>query len=178
MSRTVRLAVLTTAALGIIAGQAQTPSESLKIGVVNSQKAMLDTAEIKKAQLELETKYKPRQDQMAQLQKDLATLQAQLQGGKLTPAAQQEVTTQGQRKERELQRLQDDLQADVDRDRNDILARVSQRMRDIVTKIANEKGLDLVVDAANTIFYKPAMDLTTEATANYDKSFPVAAASK
>jgi len=171
MSTLARLATLAVAAFGIVAAQAQ-----IKIGVVNSQKAMLDTAEIKKAQGDLEAKFKPRQDQMAQLQKDLATLQGQLQSGKLTPAAQQEVTTQGQRKERDLQRLQDDLQADVDRDRNDILARVSQRMREIVTKIAAEKALDLVIDAANAIYFKPAMDLTAEATAAYDKSYPLTGA--
>lgn len=174
MSRFGRLAVLAVAALGTLAVQAQ----GLKIAVVNSQKAMLDTAEIKKAQLELEARYKPRQDQMAQLQKQLADLQNQLQGGKLTPAAQQDATIQGKKKERELQGLQDDLQSDVDRDRNDILARVSQRMRDIVTKMANEKQLDLVVDAANTIFFKPALDLTAEATAAYDKAYPPGAASK
>lgn len=171
MSRMARLAVLAAAALGIAAAQS-------KVGVVNSQKAMLDTAEIKKAQLDLETKYKPRQDQMAQLQKDLANLQAQIQGGKLTPAAQQDVTAQGQRKERELQRIQEDLQADVDRDRNDILARTSQHMKDVVTKLANEKGLDIVIDTANTIFYKPALDLTAEATAAYDRAYPASAASK
>ena len=178
MNRFARLAVLIAAALATVAAQGQTPSAGTKIGVVNSQKAMLDTAEIKKAQLELEAKYKPRQDQMAQLQKELAGLQSQLQSGKLTPQAQQEATTQGQRKERDLQRLQDDLQSDVDRDRNDILSRVSQRMREIVTKIATDKGLDLVIDAANAIYFKAAMDLTAEATANYDKSYPVAAASK
>lgn len=171
MSRIVRTALLAVAAVGIAAAQ-------VKVGVVNSQKAMLDTAEIKKAQLDLEAKYKPRQDQLAALQKELAGLQAQIQGGKLTPAAQQDVTFQGQRKERELQRVQDDLQSDVDRDRNDILARTSQRMREIVTKIANEKGLDVVIDAANTIFYKPALDLTAEATAAYDKAYPAPAASK
>lgn len=168
------LAVLMAAAFGMVGAQAQ----SLKVGIVNSQKAMLDTAEIKKAQADLEAKYKPRQDQMAQLQKDLASLQAQLQSNKLPPAAQQDVQAQGQRKERDLQRLQDDLQADVDRDRNDILARVSQRMRDVVTKIAAAKGLDLVIDSANTIYFKPTMDLTAEATAEYDKSYPLAAASK
>jgi outer membrane protein len=171
MSRIARLALLAAATLSIAAAQT-------KIAVVNSQKAMLDTAEIKKAQLDLETKYKPRQDQMAQLQKDLAGLQAQIQGGKLTPSAQQDVTAQGQRKERELQRIQEDLQADVDRDRNDILARTSQHMREVVTKLANEKGLDLVVDTANTIFYKPALDITAEATTAYDKAYPVSAASK
>ena len=172
MIRIARLAMLAAMALGCVTAQ------GVKLGIVNSQKAMLDTSEIKKAQLDLETKYKPRQDQLAQLQKDLSLLQAQIQSGKLTPAAQQDVTAQGQRKEREYQRVSEDLQADVDRDRNDILARTSQRMRDVVGKLANEKGLDVVVDSANTVFYKAALDLTGEATAAYDKAYPVSGASK
>ncbi len=172
MIRIARLAMLAAAALGCLSAQ------GVKMGIVNSQKAMLDTAEIKKAQLDLETKYKPRQEQLAQLQKDISILQQQIQSGKLTPAAQQDVTVQGQRKEREYQRVQEDLQADVDRDRNDVLARTSQRMREIVGKLANEKGLDVVIDSANTVFYKGALDLTPEATAAYDKAYPVSAASK
>lgn len=168
MIKTARIAILACAVMALAAAQS-------KVAVINSQKAMLDTAEIKKAQLDLETKYKPRQDQLAALQKDIASLRAQLESGKLTPAAQQDVTAQGQRKERELQRVQEDLQADVDRDRNDILGRTSQRMRDIVTKIASEKGIDVVIDTANTIYFKPALDLTAEATAAYDKAYPVAA---
>jgi len=172
MIRIARLAMLAAIALGCVTAQ------GVKLGIVNSQKAMLDTSEIKKAQLDLETKYKPRQDQLAQLQKDLSLLQAQIQSGKLTPAAQQDVTAQGQRKEREYQRVSEDLQADVDRDRNDILARTSQRMREVVGKLANEKGLDVVDDSANTVFYKAALDLTAEATAAYDKAYPASAASK
>ena len=34
----------------------------IKVGVINSQKALVETAEIKKAQAELEAKFKPRQD--------------------------------------------------------------------------------------------------------------------
>ncbi len=165
MIRLARLAILAVAAVGIASAQ-------LKIGVINTQKAMLETSEIKKAQLDLETKYKPRQDELSQLQRDIANLQAQLQGGKLTPAAQQDVTAQGQRKQRELTRIQEDLQADVDRDRNDVLARTGKRMQEIVNRLAAEKGLDLVVDSANTVFYKPALDLTAEVTAAYDKEYP------
>jgi outer membrane protein len=172
MIRIARLAMLAAIALGCVTGQ------GVKLGIVNSQKAMLDTSEIKKAQLDLETKYKPRQEQLAQLQKDLSLLQAQIQSGKLTPAAQQDVTAQGQRKEREYQRVSEDLQADVDRDRNDILARTSQRMREVVSKLGNEKGLDVVIDSANTVFYKAALDLTAEATVAYDKAYPASPASK
>jgi|SRR5690349_17283258 len=144
-----------------------------KVGVINSQKAVLDTAEIKKAQAELEAKFKPRQDQMLKLQKDLQDIQAQLQSGKLNQNAEQDLTIQGQRKQREMQRMQDDLQADVDRDRNEILQRTGQRMQDVVKKLAEEKGLDVVVDAANTVFFKPGLDLTAESTAAYDKAYPV-----
>ena len=160
-----RLAMLAMAVCGLAAAQT-------KVGVINSQKALLDTAEIKKAQTELEAKYKPRQDQMAKVQKDLADLQAQLNSGKLSPHAQQDATAQGQRKERELQRLQQDLQEDVDRERNDILGRTGKRMQDIVAKLAQEKGLDVVVDASNTVYFKPALDLTADATAAYDKAYP------
>jgi outer membrane protein len=148
-------------------------SAQSKVAVVNSQKAILDTAEIKKAQVDLEAKFKPRQDQMGRLTKELQDIQTQLQSGKLNQGAEQDLTIQGQRKQRELQRLQDDLQADVDRERNDILQRSGTRMQEIVKKLAEDKGLDVVVDTSNTVFYKPSMDITAEAVAAYDKAHPV-----
>ncbi len=84
------------------------------MAVINSQKAILETDEIKKAQVELTAKYKPRQDQLEKLQKDLQDIQTQLQGGKLNQLGEQELQAQGQRKQRELQRLQQDLQEDAD----------------------------------------------------------------
>jgi outer membrane protein len=157
---------LSLIAIGIAAGQT-------KIGVINSQKAVIDTAEIKKAQAELEAKFKPRQDQALKLQKDLQDIQGQLQSGKLNQSAEQDLTAQGQRKQRELQRIQEDLQADVDRERNDILQRSGQRMQEVVKKMADEKGLDVVIDTSNTVFFKPALELTAEATVAYDKAYPV-----
>jgi outer membrane protein len=82
------------------------------------------------------------------------------------------MVAQGQRKQRELQRAGEDLQAEVDRERQEILGRSSERMQDIVKKLAEEKGLDIVIDVSNTIYFKPALDITKEATAAYDKSYP------
>jgi outer membrane protein len=47
-------------------------------------------------------------------------------------------------------------------------------MQEVVKKLAEEKGLDLVVDTSNTIYFKPAMDITNEAIAAYDKQYPLA----
>ena len=84
----------------------------------------------------------------------------------------QELNTEGQRKQRELQRLQQDLQEDVERERTDILQRAGTRMQEVVKKLADEKGLDLVVDSANTVFFKASFEITTEATAAYNKTYP------
>ena len=152
------------------AGSAQT-----KIAVINLQRAVLESAEIKKASAELEAKYRPRQQAIEKLQKDMQALQQNLQSnaGKLTPQAEADITAQGQRKQRELTRLTEDLQADVERERNDILGRSSQRMQEVVKKLAEEKGIDIVTDISNTVYFKPALEITTESIAAYDKAYPV-----
>ena len=151
-------------------------SAQAKIGVVNSQKALLDTEEIKKAQKDLEVKYKPRQDAMAKLDKELQDIQAQLQSGRLNELGQQELTAQGQRKQRDLQRMQQDLQQDVDGERNDILQRAGTRMQDVIKKVADEKGLDVVLDTTSTHYFKAPLDITDEVVAAYNKTYPVTAA--
>jgi outer membrane protein len=162
-----------TASLG-----AQTPADGsggLRVGVMNAQLALLETAEMKKAQAALEAKYKPRQSEIAQLQAEIANIQTQLQslGDKLQPQAQQDMVADGQRKQRNLQRLQEDLESAVEFDRNDILNRGQERMREIVNKVAADKGLDMIVDATVLFFSKPAFDVTKDVTTAYDAAHPV-----
>ena len=153
---------------------AASANAQVKVAIVDVQRAILGTAEIKKAQSELETKYRPRQEAMAKIDKELQQIQGQLQSmaGKLTPAAEQDLQTQGQRKQRDLQRLNEDLQGDVDRERNEILQKASRNMTDVIKKLAEEKTLDVVIDKANTLFAKDALDITTDAIASYDKTYP------
>ncbi|MBM3813383.1 MAG: OmpH family outer membrane protein [Acidimicrobiia bacterium] len=146
----------------------------VKIGIVNTQKALLDTADMQKAQKGMEAKFKPQQDEIEKLQKELQQIQQQLTtlAGKLTPQAEQELQFNGQRKQKDLQRLSEDLQADVEMERNDILRQAGARMQAILTKLAEEKALDVLIDVTNTVYFKPALDLTAEATAAYDKAHP------
>jgi outer membrane protein len=146
-----------------------------KIGVVNFQKAILDTAEIKKASTDLQNKYKPRQDALEKVQRELTDIQTQLQAsqGKLSASGEADLQARGQRKQREAERLNQDLQDDVNNERNVVLQRAGGRMTEIVKKIADEKGLDIVVDVTNAISFKPALEITVEATAAYDKAYPL-----
>ena len=144
----------------------------VKIAVINVQKAMSDTDELKKAQADLQKKYQPRQDAMDKLQKDLESIDAQLNSGKLNEKATADLQTQGTRDQRDYQRLSDDMQADVDKDRQDILGKMSQKMQEVINKLAEDKGLDMIVEASQTLFAKPALDLTADATAAYNKANP------
>ena len=164
-----RLVVLSLPLLAACAASAQ-----VKVAIVDAQGALAATAEVKKIQTDLEAKYKARNDEYQRLQKELQAIQAQLSlGDKLTPQAQSDLTVQSTRKQREWQRVGEDLQADVDRERNDILTKTSAKLKQVIEKMAAEKGFDLVVDAADTVYFKPALDITKEVTAAYDKANPV-----
>jgi outer membrane protein len=156
---------------------AQSAPAQLKVAVINMQQAVFTTAEVKKADAELQVRLKPEQDRAQKLQSDLQAIQQQLQtgGSRLTEAQQEELNTEGQKKQRELQRLTTELQEAADGARQDILPKCTQRMVEVLKKMAAEKGYDLVVESSVTYFSKAGMDITAEATAAYDKAYPAAA---
>ena len=156
----------------VLAPLATIASAQLKVAVVNVQKAMLDSDDLKKESAVIEAKYKPRQDELQKLQNDLQSIQQQLQSNKLTQQAAADLNLQGQRKQRDAQRISDDLQAEFDRDRQDVLGKAAQKMQDVVKKLAEEKGFDIIVDVSQTIYFKPALDITADALAAYNKAYP------
>ena len=152
-------------------------SAQAKVAVINLQKAVLESAEIKAASAAMEARYKPRVTQIETLDKEIAAISQNLQSnaGKLTPQAETDLNSQGTRKQRDAQRLKDDLQADVDRDRNDILQKSAVKMTDVLRKLAEEKGYDIVVDAPYAPYFKAALDITPDLIAAFDKAYPAAA---
>ncbi len=171
MLRPVFTSALTFVAAALLCAPA---SAQVKAGVINLQKAVLETAEIKKAQKDLEAKYKSRTDALDKVQRELNDIQNELQAsqGKISQAREVDLQAQGSKKQRDAQRMSEDLQADVERDRNDVLQRVGTRMTEVVRKVAEEKGLDMVVDTTTAVYFKPALEITNDAIAAYDKAYP------
>jgi outer membrane protein len=157
----------------LLLGALQSPNlwAQTKVGVVDFQQALLDTAEMKKQAAALEGKYRPRQEEIEKLTAELQEIQKQLQTASGAEGAK--LQNDGTRKQREVQRLNEDLQADVQYDRDAILGVGREKMQAVVSKLGEEKGLDLVIDVRSSYFFKPAMDLTREATAAYDVAHPV-----
>ena len=166
------------ALISVSPAMAQAPAGSTKIAVVNFQNAVLSTAEIQKALRDLQAKFKPRQDALQKGQQELSDIQTQLQAsqGKLSQAGEADLTARGQHMGdlRDIvQRLNDDLTADVEADRDEAVRKASTRMQELLKKVAEEKGLDLILDSAAAPFVKAGIDITDQVVAAYDKAYPV-----
>jgi outer membrane protein len=160
----------------LFATAALAPAQT-KVALINLQKALYDTAEIKKADADMQATLAPRAAQGKKLKEDIDAITQKLQGdpGKLTPQAEFDLTADAKRKQVELTRINEDLQADAEKMRTEVLSKSADKMQAIVKKLAEDKGYDLIVDTQMALFFKPVMDITGEATAAYDKAYPVAA---
>jgi outer membrane protein len=165
----VMFAAVSMAALGSAAAWAQT------VGVVDNSKVLADVAEIKKAQEGMNVKFKPKQTELETLQKEIETIQQQLQrdAGKLTASAEGDLTLRGQMKQRQFERLRDDLQAMVTEEREGILTKAQDHLRTAIAEVAKTKNLDVVLEKNATLFMKETVDITKDVVAAYDKAFPV-----
>lgn len=150
-----------------LASSAALAQEASKVGVIDFQSALMGTAEMQAKSKELEAKFKSRQEELTQLSQELQDLQQKLQSASGNEAMN--LQNQAQRKQRDAQRKQEDLQSDFEYDRNEILQSGARAMRDVISKLAEEKGLDIVVDIANTLFVKPSLNLTAAATEAYNQ---------
>lgn len=157
--------------LGLISVPAMAQS---KIGVVDFQRAIVDTAEFKKAYSGLEAKYKPVQDQLQKAQQELQDIETTLRGSgaQLSQAGAAELQAKGQRKQTQVERLTQDLEEEFQAERDAALRLVGNRMTDVLKKLLDEKQLDLIVDSQALRAFRPAMDVTDAAIAAYNTAHP------
>jgi outer membrane protein len=164
----VRSALLFLVASAISISSLHAQAGPVKVVIINAAKAVVDTAEFQKIQAAVQAKYAPRQQAIEDLDKQLQAIQKQGSAPNIAP--DQQASLQAEFTQR--QRLVDDLQADINAERQEVLDRTGRQMSEVVKKLAEEKGWDVVVDVRNTIYYKPALEVTADATAAYNKAYP------
>jgi outer membrane protein len=172
MMKTLMRPFLLAAAMLVTVGAAHA---QLKVGVVDLQKVLQGTAEIKQAEADLKSRFGPKQDELAAAERELVKLQQDFEANqtKYTEAALADLSARIQSRQRIYQRNAQALQEEVNRDRQDILNRVGQRLQEIVKKVAEAQAFDMVVDAQSTLYTKPAFDISAAVTTAYDAAYPV-----
>ena len=172
MSSKVRSALLFLVASAISISSLHAQAGPVKVVIINAAKAGVDTAEFQKIQAAVQAKYAPRQQAIEDLDKQLQAIQKQGSAPNIAPDQQASLQAEFTQKGKQRQRLVDDLQADINAERQEVLDRTGRQMSEVVKKLAEEKGWDVVVDVRNTIYYKPALEVTADATAAYNKAYP------
>jgi outer membrane protein len=178
-------AALTAAGLLIVAAvRGQSPAAPAsaipnKVGVINIRGAIGNTAEGKQASAELQSQFAPRQSELENLNKQINDLRQRLAAceGKCSQDEIGRLTQQGQKATQRFDRLNNELQEDVNSAQGEVIDRIGRKMVDVLDKYSRENGYTVVLDssAQNTpiLYASTQIDVTQEIVRLYDSAYPV-----
>jgi outer membrane protein len=156
---------------------AQAPAAAAsKVGVLNIQAAIGNTAEGKKASADLLKKFEPRQRELQQQQQEIQGLQDQLQkqAATLSDDEQRRLARDLEDKQKRFKRNQEDTQADWQEQQQEAVQRLAQKMYRLVNEYGQQNGFALIMESYPQlpVYYAP-VDLTEELIRRYDAAYPV-----
>jgi len=148
-------------ALGALVTTSGVMAAELKVGFLNTERVLRESAPAVRAQKKLEREFEKRAADLAKMQKQIGDLQAALDRDGATMA-------EGERnnKVRELSNLQRDFQRndrslreDVNQRKNEELASLQERANKIIQQIAESEKFDLILQEP-IVWASPRIDLT------------------
>ncbi|HEX7528814.1 MAG TPA: OmpH family outer membrane protein [Thermoanaerobaculia bacterium] len=148
MNRTVTLAA-GALALGVLAGgaSAQTPVVAGgKIGVIEVQKIVQESAIGKESLARVQKVQQAKQDELAKRQKELRDMEQKIQdqGKSLSEDAMEKLQKDYQAKALDLKRFQDDAQRELEESQRKELGDLEKRIMPVINEVAREQGYTLV----------------------------------
>lgn len=154
MNRTVTLAV-GALALGVLGGvaAAQTPVVAGgKIGVIEVQKIVQESAIGKESLARVQKVQQAKQDELVKRQKELRDLEQKIQdqGKSLSEDAMEKLQKDYQAKALDLKRFQDDAQRELEESQRKELADLEKRIMPVINEVAREQGYALVFNKFNS----------------------------
>lgn len=166
--------------LGLAAGAMIGQGLPTKIGTINLEQAVKNTAEAKAATAKLQREFvEPRTKQLQNMQDEVKDLTEKMQrgGNTLSQTAKDEMQLNINRKTREFNRAVEDYQADSDDKQRELLADMSVKMQDVINEYQKANNYAVIFDTANRdssglVVASPSIDITMDIVAAYDKKHP------
>jgi outer membrane protein len=154
--------------------------EGAKIAYVSVQAIASNSAEGKAATAKLNDLQKKKQSELGEKNKALQAAQTKLQqgGSVLNDQARGQLEKEIEKMNREIQFFQQDAQTEAQELQNQLQSEFQEKLNPILEQVANEKGLHMIIDAANSgaVWAYPGLDLTAEVIRRFDaasKTAPV-----
>ena len=146
--------------------------QGAKVAYVYLQQIAALSTEGKAAQAKVTAFTQKKQSEAAERQKALQAAQQKLQtgGGVMSEQARGQLEKDIERQTRDLERLQQDAQADINELTQEVQQEFNKKLFPILTQLSEEKGLHLLFSAtdAGLIWAADGLDLTLEAVKKFD----------
>ncbi len=152
-------ALLCAALLGG-AGLAHAASASARVGYIDIERVLQESAPARQEAQQLRQEFLPRSQKIKAMEQDLAAQKAKLQDNSLVMSSDQRISAQARITEL-AQHIQDAKQAfneDLDTQRSADIQSLLKRTRRVVDRIAAQRHLDAVFQSA--VYIDPQLDLT------------------
>ena len=148
--------------------------QSLRVGVINSQKVLEASAEGKRVIARLQEKDKKIQGELGKVDEDIRKLETKLNTQRLTLSEQSLLSIRSdiERKRTERKRRAEDSLRDLQELQLRLFNKVKDELMPIIEQLGKEKGVDIIFDLAQSgaLYFNPAIDITDEVIKKYDAS--------
>ena len=148
-----------------------------KIAFVNTTVVLQSVAEGKKGLAEIEQYVASQRRPLDEKNSELETLKSQYssQARMLNPDTAAEIQQTIAEKERQLRRLQEDLELSVNSRQDQFLVDMSDKIQGVLTEFAEQNGYGAVfMESPQLPFLDSALDITATIIRLYDEKYPVA----
>jgi outer membrane protein len=144
----------------VAAGPAQAQSQGTKIGFVNTERILRESAPAKAAQAKIESEFKSRDAELQRLASNLRDKADKFE--KDSPVLSDSDRTARQRElsnlDMDLQRKRREFQEDFNRRRNEEFSSIVSKANAAIKSIAEQENYDLIIQDAVTV--NPRIDIT------------------
>ncbi len=150
--------------------------QTVKIGVVDSQKILLESNRGKEVLAQLDKKTKEWQKKLENLDKEIQQLENKISTQRMALDADTlaKLGEDLQNKRTQRQRMWEDSQRDISSLRSKLFMKMRDEIVPIIQQFGKEKGYTLIVDLGDSgaIYWDSTTDITDEIIKRYNQKYP------
>ncbi len=163
--------ILLTASAIFLLFFANSTANAAGVGILDVEKIVKESSAMRDIQNKVSKRQDEYQKEVTKQQSKLESEQKRIEGKKtiLSKDAFDKEVVGFEKKVDELKTFVDKKQNSLKKASMEAMSKVNDKIKDIIADIANEKGLDVIVPAGQTLYYKDDFDISDEVLKKLDK---------
>ena len=160
---------------------APTVQAGVRVGIINIQRAIVESTEGKKAAEDLTKRFTPKRSDLEKKREELAKLQKQLEDGKntLSDEARANLIREIERKTKDFNRDNEDANSDFQQAEAQLINTIGTKVMRVLDEYARKNGYDVILDISaqqsNVLWATNRIDITDEIIGAFNLSGGAAA---